>query len=207
MFNANVTWTLVYEWALYASLPLIWILNKATGMKATRAIPIMILFISFYGISQFNYRLGVFISFFAAGALVKDIVSLGLVKKCLLLELISICTFILSFVSAYYSDPFAYQCLVLYTMFFFTIASGATWFGLLTCRGFVILGNASYSIYLLHSIVWFVAFRATDGYDIKISYVIYSLTFMLMCLLSVITYRKIETPMNKYAEKLAKKIK
>ncbi|QYM94041.1 acyltransferase family protein [Dickeya zeae] len=205
VFNADVTWTLVYEWALYAALPLVWIINKSTGMKATRAIPIMVLFISFYGVSAWSYRLGVYISFFAVGAIIKDIASLNLIRKGAFLDVASLVFFVFSFVSAYYSDPLAYQCLVFYSLFFFTIISGSTWFGLLTTKGFVLLGNASYSMYLLHNFFWFIAIKLFGRYDLKIGYVFYSLTFVLICAVSVMTYKFIETPMNKFAERFSNK--
>ena len=47
---------------------------------------------------------------------------------------------------------------------FFCIANGNDLFGLLTCRAARLLGAVSYSIYLMHAIVLFVALRLVDRF-------------------------------------------
>ena len=89
---------------------------------------------------------------------------------------------------------------MLLTLFFLTIVSGNSLFGLLNLKTSKILGEISYSIYLIHGIILYIIFSIIFPnliYDYsKVEYMILFPT-ILMCIIiiSIFSYKYIEYPM------------
>jgi len=81
-------------------------------------------------------------------------------------------------------------------------------FGLLRFKGVVRLGEISYSIYLLHGIVWFCFNQFVDAKTLNtITYLTEStMVLILIMLISSLTYKYIEIPFNNYGKRLKDKI-
>ena len=75
----------------------------------------------------------------------------------------------------------------------------------------MLLGDASYSLYLTHGIGWFIMHKITIHYGINenliIYYVLQTLTWYAMCYISIKTYKYIEKPFITLGKKLSEKIK
>ena len=84
---------------------------------------------------------------------------------------------------------------------FYLVASGNSFFGLLTFRPMMLLGRISYSIYLLHGIVLLFAYRLLDSSKLM-SWEVFSLQYwsavgvlcVLIVSLAALSYRYLECP-------------
>ena len=199
--NAGVTWTLQWEWMFYFSMPIVSIfLNKKYSIF------FIILFIS--GVALLPYSYGnVLVIFFAVGILVRKLkkspsLFSKKIKDLIALLILTFCLFIFNNHSA-----FSLESCVFIGVFFYMIATGSDLFGMLAKRGVVILGDASYSIYLLHGIAWFVMNKIIFHYKLEdqttIYYLIQTATWYLICFTCTKTYKYIETPCINYGKRIA----
>lgn len=208
LIPAGVTWTLYWEWAFYLTLPILCLFfNK------TYTIGICIAFISltahlstFFKIPNPNTSL---IIFFAIGILVrnlKDLVEIPKKAKNHLAFIVLISCFV---VSSNYKAYNMTSCIFI-GVFFYLIASGADLYGILKSRGFVVLGDASYSIYLLHGIAWFIMNKIAFHFSIReyniFYYLIQTATWFVICFVALISYKYIEKPFINYGRKVASRL-
>jgi peptidoglycan/LPS O-acetylase OafA/YrhL len=208
LINAGVTWTLVWEWLFYFSLPLFVIVS---GNKNKLAIILTIITFCFYIYSKFDYGAAVFVALFAVGGLCKQIKNILARKNFTInkkyLEVISI--IIVAYLFFKLDNPLSLSSTVVYFFLFLCFSLGADWFGLLTSRGFVKLGDASYSIYILHGIGWFIMNKICFHFELTrylyIYYGIQTLTWLLICIICIITYTYVEKNFNKLGAQLANK--
>jgi len=190
--NAGVAWTLFYEWAFYFSLPLIYIFREKMG-----AIPltVSILFFAIYILSNQSQSYASFVSFFAIGFLSHELprhISLSKITCDISASLLFIATLLMV------NDSYNIYFLPIIGSLFILISLGSDFFGLLTIRGFIRLGDASYSIYLLHGIAWYCMNKIAFTYIITITHTSYmlvsSITFLALLLICSATYKFIEMP-------------
>lgn len=190
--NAGVTWTLFWEWAFYFSLPVAYVLRDKIGL-----IPIAsaIIFASVYFVSTQNPALASYASFFAIGAIGKELTTTSAQSKTFynigaslsfaVVILISDSSFNIYFMPAVAST-------------FFFIAIGGDFFGLLNIKGFIRLGDASYSIYMLHGIAWFCMNRFIQSHNFHLDqtqYMVVSGTVFLFFLIACsLSYKFVELP-------------
>lgn len=211
LINAGVTWTLYWEWIFYFSLPLFaFLFNRTYTIGICIAsIAILINTASFFKIPLFNLSL---LLFFAIGILIRNLKSRFdfrfsiLIKNAIALLILIYCMF-------YSEKQTAYNVIsaVFIGVFFFMIATGGTLFGFLTCRGTVLLGDASYSLYLIHGVAWFVMNKVLFHYGINDKHITYyaiqTIIWYAMCYVSIKTYIHIEKPFIAYGKKVASYIK
>jgi peptidoglycan/LPS O-acetylase OafA/YrhL len=209
LIPAGVTWTLYWEWAFYFSLPLLSFLfnKKHTVGICIAAISVIAHFASYLKIPNPNVS---FLLFFAIGILVRNLKGISdiplRIKNHLATAILIYCIFISS-------NHIAYNITssIFIGVFFYLIANGADLYGLLRTRGFVILGDASYSIYLLHGIAWFSMNKIVFHYGIEshpiVYYIIQTVIWFGICGLSLLTYRYIEKPFISRGKKIAEKLK
>lgn len=205
LINAGVTWSLYWEWAFYFSLPLLSSLfnKKYTVGLCIAAIAFLINILPTFKIPTYNIS---FLLFFATGILVKNLKltitnRFKKIKNILAIFILFYCIFLSGKTSAYNF----YSC-ILIGIFFYLITSGSTLFGILTSRGFLRLGDASYSIYLLHGIGWFIMNKFIFHYNAQDNkyfyYIIQTLAWYMICYVSLLTYKYIEAPFIEIGKRL-----
>ncbi|WP_289058155.1 acyltransferase [uncultured Flavobacterium sp.] len=203
VINAGVVWSLPFEWLFYFSLPLISLLilkNKP---------PIFYLLISIFFIGSYFY-LHTFqvqhILSFAGGALAAILTKYKFAKsveKPFFSAVILVCLLLIGQLE----ESAKMQCKLLITIIFILVSSGNTLFGILKSPILKLLGEISYSTYLLHGIVLFAVFYFGFGLENakKLTPLQYCLTVFLITpivvILSFIGYRFIEKPFMEISKK------
>ncbi|WP_165790591.1 acyltransferase family protein [Lelliottia aquatilis] len=197
LINAGVTWTLYWEWLFYFSLPLLSLLVIKGGKLP---LVISLLLISYYVFPYFNYNYAIYSALFSFGFLARDL-SLKIKSK-IILNFGPIALFAgLLWALGYHvvgNKFLTLPALPFMTLFFIILINENSLFGLLRNKGVVRLGGISYSIYLLHGIVWFSLNHLVDTKSVGvITYLMQStLALVLIMLISVLTYKYIEIPFN-----------
>ena len=192
---AGAVWSLTWEWLFYFTLPIWYLLINRKMVKYKILIPAIIissyLFV-LWGFGNFVYFLGgifavyslKYLSRFNANGLIASILLVLSVALLLNIE----------------SDDGKVANLGLLTIIYTLIVLGNNLFGLLKMKGLKVLGEISYSIYLLHGIVLFVVIDIFLGREFVKSFtplefwlMILSLTpiLIVICMLS---YKYIELP-------------
>lgn len=159
---ARVTWSLPYEWLFYFALPVVALTVRRRLERGTIAFSIVAsIAISTLGAWRpllpqlLPFAGGIAASFLARSPRFCEWAKHPVASGCLLAAL---GTAFFAFSNAYG----AWQLLLL-TVVFSICACGNTVFGLLTSRPARLLGEMAYSIYLMHGIWLFVAFRFFVG--------------------------------------------
>ncbi len=151
----GVVWSLPYEWFFYFSLPLF-----ALMLRLRTPIFYVIFSLCAVTIFYFQKREWVYLACFCSGIATSVIVrhplasQLATTKPATMIALLCLFIAILYFPSAYKTIP-----LLLLSVTFVINACGNSLFGLLTLPQSKALGELSYSLYLLHSLVLFFAFH------------------------------------------------
>lgn len=200
--TAGVIWSLAFEWLFYFSLPFTGLLLKVKTSPATY-IPAGIMLIA-SAISIYNiYPKGALadLSPFAGGIAIAFLASHPKIRKpaqtpfTSILIIILILLSVTLFGSAFDIIPY---CLLLLT--FLGIAAGNTLFGLLSNPGALLLGQISYSVYLLHGVLLYVSFHFIPGLPdlVKDSFwhfwIIIMLLTIVLITLCTLTFYFIEKP-------------
>lgn len=211
LINAGVTWSLMWEWIFYFLLPLLSLPFFLTRRLQVLVLTIVVLcaiyivsiVLGFENGPHFYNRYSVFgpvyVTLFALGAVIR--VSRGKwpnlrpVSKNFL-DIGSLVLLTAFFVVGPHHDPISLPFAFAYGLFFLLFVCGADWFGFLRRRGVILLGDASYSIYLLHGIGWFLADMVCFHYGIDknvyLYYAIMTASWYVICYVSVKTYETIE---------------
>lgn len=163
---AGVTWSLAYEWLFYAALPLAalafgvrppvpWLLAGTAGVA---------LWWHWIAVSDNGGVRAIFLTTFAAGVLV-SVVTRSVRVRALLGGPAAACVAIAATVAVplRYAEPYQLPVVALLTVAFAPVAAGNTIFGLLRLPASRLLGEISYSIYLLHGLLLFGILRGVLG--------------------------------------------
>jgi peptidoglycan/LPS O-acetylase OafA/YrhL len=170
--TAGVTWTLIYEWLFYLSLPIIGLIFFRARVNVTTLLLSM-----FFVFLIYKYNLLKPINFYSFGA---GLVAAFLVKwkkfVTIITQKIYSVLAILSLVAAIYffETPYEIFPLTLIAIAFIIIAGGNNLFGLLSNKVSRMLGQISYPMYLLHPILLFVTFRFVFGFDNTVQQPVYA---------------------------------
>lgn len=195
LINAGVTWTLRREWGLYFSLPLLALLIPQKKRKAAATVVAIVTYVWFCVFKssriEENNQMLLSIFFFAIGFLSKHLKSktvtkIALNRKFQLLLTVALC------LTAVAGKPAAAPGIMFIAMLFIAICNGFTLFGLLNSKGAIRLGEISYSIYLIHGIVWYLMFKVTGATDFIL--LKSSMAFFVIIALAIFFYAKIEKP-------------
>lgn len=193
----KVTWTLPYEWLFYCTLP---ITASLIGVATRRRF--IVLGLGLVGWLAYEIRpelvhLGAFCGGIAAAYLIRLnwIQILSRRVSCSIVAGVSFVATINLFPSAYHFLP-----LILLFIAFVIIAGGNTLFGILALPASRFLGQLTYSVYLLHSIILFWMFRFVIGgktaalYSPVWHWVVVALCIPVVLTLCCATFRWIELP-------------
>lgn len=204
LINAGVVWSLPFEWLFYFSLPLISliILKKKP--------PVFYLVISLLFIIGYFYVNVIRIPFllsFVGGAIAALVVKKKLLENknsTLLSVLILVC---LALIPQFENSNNIY-CKLLITIVFILIASGNTLFGILNSSTLKLLGEISYSTYLIHGIILFLVFyfgfgleKAKNLLASEYCKVVFLITPIIV-ILSFLCYRGVEKPFMEISKKI-----
>lgn len=163
-FPVRVQWTLRYEWIFYFSLPLL-----ALAIRVSKKIPLVLWLIAaaviFGAVNpvrfeaagvQLNTR---FFIYFLLGCLPAsfDHEKIKLFARGKLISVLSLTAF--AAYCAIFSSGYDIAAIPFLMLFFVPAAYGNSMFGLLKMRSAVVLGELSYSFYLLHALVLYVLFK------------------------------------------------
>ena len=190
-------WTLIYEWAFYSILPLLaFLLHRQPKLTvkyslfvlATTAVAI---YLFMHSIPQLYllFILAMIPAYFAPRfkALQQRFTPLmhGLIPLLALGIMI-------------YTKPYSLTQMLCITLLFSVIASGYDFFNALQNKVLIFLGEISYSIYLMHGLVIYLALLVVPSFNFAwpmgVYYVYLPLVFLLTVILSVLTHNYIEKP-------------
>lgn len=198
----NVVWSLWYEWVFYlALLPLLALGRDLIGRRApTWLLPaaflVVMLCLRPFPIPR---HLPVLLPLFAVGMLAYELREREAARRALATPLASglaIAALGLGLLIA--PTPYGLVPMALFGAFFACVACGNDLFGLLRLRGALVLGECSYSIYLLHSFLVSVPF--VEGAPMTSGFAIWQLAALLPAVLLAVTaiaaasYLTIERP-------------
>ena len=194
---ASVIWTLPYEWFFYISLPLFALPFRMPSPRLYVILGAM----GIVGAVLCNKTEPAIISWFASGAVAAFLVrskffrSIAVLKVSALLAITCVVIAVSCCRSVHHL-----KALVLLSVAFTIIACGNSLFGLLTNAVSRTLGEMSYSIYLLHGIVLFVAFNLIIGpihaatFSALEHWSVIAICSPLLVFASFTTFRLIEAP-------------
>jgi len=184
-----VYWTLSYEWTFYLALPLLALFARGWAFALLASATL------YFGIQTpitINFLGGAL----AALALEKGLLTGHLARWWLApVPIAAIVMVLFSFEEAFHPAAVG----LLFVAFLFVV-DGNTLFGLLRTRAAQLFGTVSYSFYLLHCIVLFVAFRIVDRVVpvAQLSgaqhWTVAALVAIGATWLSTLTYRRVEYP-------------
>ena len=148
--SVGPTWSLHYEWLFYLALPVLSVL--ASG-KSASFVAFSSLLSLLTGLEMFTPPYHVYLESFLIGMCTAS--ALADYPKIrgddLIRSTIASCAVVAGF--TLWSFSYTTTTTLLFGIFFFTVASGSSVFGLLKLRGVKRLGSMSYSIYLMHELV------------------------------------------------------
>jgi len=192
----GITWSLPYEWFFYFSLPL---LALTVGIVPPK-IYVFISFIILSGVSIFIPKFKYFIPFLS-GIIASYLARITIFTNFASSRLSSlIIIFCFVFSVYYYPSSYKLEPLFLLSIGFTLIASGNSVFGILTNAASRTLGEYSYGIYLLHSVMLFIIFNFIIGLpnSVHLSPAMHWLVVLgltpLLIIICFITFRFIERP-------------
>lgn len=214
LITSHVQWTLIYEWMLYLTLP---ILALALSIR----VPLLYLAIAFLLLTSIYFNADeLFLpTGFIGGALTALICSnFKAIKNIVSKPIFSIVAIGLLFLQGFlfpefgFIQPSKYSAAFICASFLI-IAGGNNLFGILTNRAAKYLGKISYSIYLVHGITLFVTFTFVLGFEFSasLSRINFGLLVLgitgLLVIVSSITYYLIEEPAMKQVNRMTTYIK
>lgn len=161
--TAGVTWSMIYEWAFYLSLP-------AIGLIFFRSkVNFLILFLSLgllLIIYLYNPLRSIHFYSFGAGLMAAFLVRLENFRVLATGKLFSIIAMLCLMATVlFFHGPYEMIPMTLIAISFIIVSSGNSLFGVLTNRVSYLLGQISYPLYLLHPIFLFAIFRFVFGLD------------------------------------------
>ncbi len=202
---AGVLWTLKYEWLFYFSLPVLAVFiifnQKIPGLLWVIAAAILWLG---YQPVYINSLLvdSKYLVYFLVGAVAASLETNKTAVSHAVRPLFSVVALISIFLSfALFNDEYLFRQAFFLALFFIPIALGNSLFGVLTLAPFKILGDVSYSVYVLHGIVLYVLFTLLFPSAITLQtgngvlfHILMTITGVAVVSLSWVTYTLVERP-------------
>lgn len=198
---AGVDWSLKYEWVFYLSLPIVgWVLAyfaKYRGLLLV-LVNVALLLLIYRHVSLLSINTAYFILFTAGGLAAHINEKYKIDKAVVNSKLMSCFALVLLIATVLYPNSFDRVHYVMLFLFFLMVVMGNNLFGVFTNKASVLLGEVSYSIYLLHGFVLYLIFTILGISAIEYKFQLY---LLLMPIISVVvvgvsmaTYLYIEKP-------------
>ena len=163
IINAQVFWSLRYEWIFYlAVLPILALLMSSEKVRARPFLTPLGMIAAGFAMSLLHplpHFLHSLLAF-GFGIAVRQIVATNAIDwlKTPFAAIVSAGLLVLTF--AYSSAPLSLSTQLVLAIFFLCVASGNSFGGLFSHRSALALGEISFGIYLLHGTILFVGFRS-----------------------------------------------
>ena len=213
-YISGVQWSLAYEWLFYCSLPIVGILFfRLRTSIFTIALSLLFVGVFAYVIYRFypqrNWlRATPFATGIAAAFLVKN----GIGRKFAVNKwLTPILMMLLGFTLSIYDTMFELAPFFVISLIFIAIAGGNDLFGILNAKVSRLLGQISYSLYLLHALILSTVFRfilpSANTYSILQFWCVIVVCSMVVTVVCSLTYFFIERPCLENSAKIARYLK
>lgn len=201
---AGVQWTLLYEAIFYISLPFISLFLCKPSNKKSMILAIISLIIVLFSVAILHVKYELFTLFIIGGVasfISKSKISNKIKKYG---SHVAIASILVSFI---YTESYSLLQMFTLGLLFISICCKSDMYGMLKSKGLIYLGDISYSIYLVHGFILYVAFTYLDILDFqKIGsiefYSLFPVVIAVVILVSSLTYRYIETPFSGKAASL-----
>ncbi|EXB84574.1 acyltransferase family protein [Acinetobacter baumannii 299505] len=190
---AGVHWTLIYEWKFYFALPLIFVIWQQKIPKWISSILVIAFMV--YIFKHKSHHLYALFFLAIPAVLYKDRFKQFMQTKPTITHIV---LGILSIIVLFFTEAYSWFQMLSLAVIFSFIVSGYS-FGILNHKGLKVLGEISYSIYLIHGLVLYTIFTVINIVDLKtISlekyYSFFLPTALLVTIVSLFTYKFIECP-------------
>lgn len=204
--NAGVAWTLVYEWLFYFSLPVIaFIIRK----KVPAILIIATIILCFTIFHVFPIKLVNLLSFafgFIASLFCQQNRIMSIAKNKLTPILIVL---IISYELVTFQTTFSIIPITICGIIFILISAGCSMYGILDTKVARKLGEATYSIYLLHGIFFYLFMNIfiTEKPPAHLYFLYVCLISFCVVFISCFTYKFIEQPFIKISSRLVERFR
>lgn len=204
IMNAGITWTLPYEWTFYFLLPLIalWFKIKV-NLKAVLGFTAAAAIIMIINKSSLRHFMP-----FVGGIIVAILLNTKKFEGVLKQKKYTILAILLLSLSVYFFNGGRKPVqIVISSVVFLIIASGNSFFGILSSKFSRKFGQITYSLYLLHGILLFIIFNFIIGLDKARTltdiefWLIIAATIFPLLLICQLTFKYIELPLMSLAKK------
>jgi peptidoglycan/LPS O-acetylase OafA/YrhL len=204
---AGVLWTLRYEVIFYASLPVLALLSAAASLMNANhwsflvGLLIAASTMSGWAVGGYQFLFGVL---FVLGAIAYEISLNGRLKPVLQSSLAAILGAVALLTElTVFPSSFGILQFFLLAAFFTPVICGNSYFGVLSTRGALVLGELSYGIYLWHPVV---LAPFTEWLDVRppVAWYLLPLIFWIIMCVSLATFRLVEQPGIRLGRKLAR---
>jgi peptidoglycan/LPS O-acetylase OafA/YrhL len=203
---AGVDWTLKYEWLFYFSLPIVALLLKKFKKIGVMFIITGSIILFFFPISMLFFSTK-YIIYFCVGGLSSYIFNHFKPNSQITGKIPSTINLILILTAIFYPNTLdAFHVVIISSLFILTLL-GNDLYGLFSLRASIVLGEISYSIYLLHGIVLYGIFTIINPiefnkYNIDDFLILMPLMSVLVVIVSATTFLLIEKPCIEFGRKL-----
>jgi len=203
---ASVDWTLKYEWVFYISLPIISAILSRRNIIVNYLLCGVILLLFIFPISFKDFSTAYAILFLIGGISAYIVKLESQLSTKINSRIVSTLALTLLFSMLFYPNTFDLIHVIIMSAFFMLIVLGNDIFGLLRLHSAKLLGEISYSIYLLHGLVLYVIFTQLSVFDLTTFSVNEYSIFMpivgtVVVLFSSVTFLCIEKPFIIYGRK------
>ena len=215
MSIAGVNWTLIYEWTFYFLLPLLAALYLLARRSrwVTALLVAAGLFVTLQGFNLFTLTSSGSFLYFILGGLTyswgQNPRLKGLIKAASHPAAVAIPVVALTVLLVFYPEAYGLPQALLMFLVFAPIAWGCSLGGLLKIRPIRLLGEISYSVYLLQGVVLYLAFTVlwptffTRPRSVEVVFTSLLASGVVLILLSTLTFRFIEAPFIRWGKRVA----
>jgi len=203
---AGVDWTLKYEWVFYLSLPILAAIFYKFGKIGGAVLFFACAFLFLFPKTFFSFST-TFLIFFAFGGLAALTVNTTSLPASIIKGKVVSSIVCLAIVAIlFYPNTLNSIHISLIFLVFILVALGNDLFGVFSLRSSILLGEISYSIYLLHGVVLYFAFTFIGTVEIK-NYTFQEYLFLMpiisvvIVLFSSMTFILIERPCINFGRK------
>jgi len=206
IINAGVDWTLKYEWLFYISLPIISSIIIRFRHLGSFFILIMSILL-FQEPIQFHSINTQFFILFSIGGFVAFLFNRYKIPESFMKStLMSSFTLLIIVACIFYAWTLSSIHVVLISIFFIMVVFGNDMFGVFSLKSSILLGEISYSIYLLHGVILYLAFSVFPiaeirNYSLNNYLIFMPLATIAVILVSAFTFIWIEKPCIDFGRK------